>query len=229
MSATNSNAAPVVVYLVRHAESEHNVSKDYSHRDPPLTTLGVSQASEIAASFPDLRSVAVVFSSPLTRTLQTALAGFSGVLNHDSVEDGGIRNGARVIIDQDLQERSDLPCDTGSERAVLESAFPALDFSALGSNWFAKQGPYAVDDATVSKRAQRFRERLRDTAESLQRGEQGSGGRRGSIVVVTHGVFMKFLVEDATIDLPKAGWKAFKVGSGINGDAALLALDSMDH
>ncbi|KAH8661177.1 phosphoglycerate mutase family protein [Ilyonectria robusta] len=213
-----------IIYLVRHAESEHNVSKDLSHRDPPLTTLGITQASGLTETFPDSGSVAVVLTSPLVRTLQTTLAGFSHVLDKHCVKDGGIDKGARLIIDQDLQERSDLPCDTGSERAVLEKAFPALDFSVLGDNWFAKEGFYTTDDATVAKRARGFQEKLRDLVESLQK-DEGAVAARKNIVVVTHGVFMKFLSEDKAIDLPKAGWKAFTVGNGVKGEAVLVTVD----
>lgn len=111
------------IYLIRHAESVHNVSKDFSHRDPPLTELGIAQASALGKSFPGLASVAIVLTSPLTRTLETTLAAFSHILDKQSVGDGGIDAGARLVLDPDLQERSDLPCDTGSDRATLEEKF----------------------------------------------------------------------------------------------------------
>lgn len=65
------------IYLVRHAESAHSISKDFSHRDPPLTDLGRKQASALVQSLPKPASVAMVFTSPLTRTLETTLAAFS--------------------------------------------------------------------------------------------------------------------------------------------------------
>ena len=123
-----------VIYLVRHAESEHNISKDFTQRDPPLTASGLAQAVHLAESFPDPASVAVVFTSPLARALQTTTAAFSKIIRKDAAR------GAQLIIDPDLQERSDLPCDTGSGRTELSKTFPGLDFAGLGDEWFIKQG-----------------------------------------------------------------------------------------
>lgn len=176
-----------LIYVVRHAESEHNVSKDFSHRDPPLTSLGVSQATALRTAFPSV-PIAAIITSPLNRAIETTLAGFSPTID----------KGARLIIDRDLQERSDLPCDTGSDVAKLKEKFQGLDFGELDKGWWKKEGGYGAGDDVVKDRAGRVREKLLVLAE------------RGNIVVVTHGVFMKFLVEDETIDLPKAGWKAFR-------------------
>jgi len=210
------------VYLVRHAESAHNVSKDFSHRDPPLTELGQKQASDLVGFFPNQGSIAVVLASPLTRTLQTTLAAFGPILGKESVGDAGVDGGARLILDPDLQERSDEPCDTGSDRAVLERTFPNLDFSGLGNNWHAKEGPYTADDDTVSARAEGVRKRLLDLTKEL---EVGASDQRRNIVVVTHGVFMKFLSQDKSIDLPKAGWRAYTAVSGEDGKVALTPVE----
>ena len=206
-----------IVYLVRHAESEHNVSKDFTQRDPPLTATGLAQASTLIEDFPHKASIAVVLTSPLTRTLQTTTTGFPQVLRKDAA------GGAQLIIDPDLQERSDLPCDTGSGLAELNKAFPGLDFGDLKDEWFVKEGVYAADDSAVIKRAQRFRERLREIITSLEKDTKGDEeSRRTNVVVVTHGTFMKFLAEDDAIDLPKAGWKAFTVGSREDGGSVLI-------
>ncbi|KXJ87908.1 phosphoglycerate mutase family protein [Microdochium bolleyi] len=214
-------AMPPIIYLVRHAESEHNVTKDLTQRDPPLTATGFAQAETLAEVFPDSASIAIVLTSPLRRALQTTTVGFARVLCKD--ETGGVQ----VIVDPDLQERSDLPCDTGSGPAELRKEFPGIDFGDLEDDWFIKQGLYAADDATVVKRAQRFRTRLRDIIAALDDTTDGvykehSDIQRRNVVVVTHGVFMKFLVEDEGIDLPKAGWKAFSMSSIEGGDAVLI-------
>ncbi|EGY18647.1 phosphoglycerate mutase family protein [Verticillium dahliae VdLs.17] len=209
-----------IIYLIRHAESEHNISKDFTQRDPPLTATGLAQASALIETFPDTASIAVVLTSPLTRTLQTTTTAFPQVFSKDAGA------GAQLIIDPDLQERSDLSCDTGSRRVTLDKAFPGLDFGGLEDEWFVKEGLYAADDIAVAQRAQRFRDKLRDIITSLKtdRGEVDEGRRR-NVVVVTHGVFMKFLAEDRAIDLPKAGWKAFRIGSGKDGGAVLVPLE----
>ncbi|KAL7914500.1 phosphoglycerate mutase family protein [Trichoderma velutinum] len=206
-----------VIYLIRHAEAEHNISKDFSQRDPPLTPAGFEQASSLAKTFPDPSSIAVVLTSPLKRTLQTTLAGFSHILAINGV--GGQNGSARLIIDRDLQERSDLPCDTGSERAILEKTFPNLDFTVLDTDWFVKTGTYAADDTSVILRARIFREKLWNITKSIQTDQPSSSQR--AIVVVTHGVFMQYLSQDMTIDLPKAGWKSFLIRKAPNGEVVL--------
>lgn len=171
-------------------------------------------------TFPDTASIAVVLTSPLTRTLQTTTIGFPQFFHKDTA------GGAQVIIDPDLQERSDLPCDTGSGRLELNEAFLGLNFEGLEDEWFLKDGLYAADDVAVAKRAQRFRDRLRDIIALLEKdGEETNEGRRRNVVVVTHGVFMKFLAEDKAIDLPKAGWKAFRISDGGDRGAVLIPFE----
>lgn len=221
------------IYLVRHAESEHNVTKDFSQRDPPLTDLGLAQATGLATTFPRPESVAVVMTSPLTRTLQTTFAAFGNILG--AAPAGGKPAAkaatARLVVDPDLQERSDLPCDTGSDREELQRRVPQLldsgaDLDVLAElrdGWHEKQGAFAADDGAVAARAARVREKLRDlvVAELSAEGDDADTGSR-DVVVVTHGVFMKFLAQDPSIDLPKAGWKAFTVQDGEGGDAVLV-------
>jgi broad specificity phosphatase PhoE len=202
-----------VVYLLRHGESEHNVSGDFSQPDPPLTAVGVTQAAALTGTFPAPDAIGAILTSPLTRTLQTTLGGFSTIINNNNNQDG---NGARLIIDKDLQERSNFPCDTGSPASQLAKAFPTLDFGGLDEDWFVKEGLYAPADDVVAKRAQIVRQKILDLVESLALGESRN------VVVVTHGTFMKFLARDDAINLPKAGWKAFSVGKDEDGNAILV-------
>ncbi|KAH8907555.1 phosphoglycerate mutase [Coniochaeta sp. PMI_546] len=213
-----------VIYLVRHAESAHNVSKDFHHRDPPLTDLGKTQAAALGKSFPASASVAAVFTSPLTRTIETTLEAFAHILDRQAVGDDGIVGGARLVLDPDLQERSALPCDTGSDRATLELKFPNLDFGSLGDAWYAKDGAYAADDAAVEARAKAVRKRLSSALERLEQDGSAAEGKR-DVVVVTHGVFMKFLAKDETIDLPKAGWQACTVSKRDDGEVDLVPVE----
>ena len=106
------------------------------------------------------------------------------------------------MIDADAQERSDLPCDTGSDRDTLGKTFPCLDFSTLLENWPLKDSPYTPNDKALRAHAGKLRQRLRELVESLN-------DTKKTIVVVTHGVFMKFLTQDENIDLPKAGWSVY--------------------
>ncbi|CAI7651780.1 unnamed protein product [Penicillium pancosmium] len=183
------------VYLVRHAESTHNVSKDSSQLDPGLTPLGFEQATQLTQTFP--------------------YAPQMGVLDKryfDQVSGHGIENGAILILDPDLQERSALPCDTGSISPALEKAFPGLGVKDLPEGWQVKEGIYAPGDEAVKERAKRVRSRVAGLSNQLK------DEQRKHIVVVTYGIFMKFHSRDADIDLENAGWKSYmleKHSSGI--------------
>jgi broad specificity phosphatase PhoE len=208
------------IHLVRHAESAHNVTKNFSELDPPLTELGIEQASRLVQNFTRSSAIGVIFSSPLKRAIQTTLAGFPHVLDKRNYPPEynlrGIEGGAKLIVDPNLQERSDLPCDTGSERAVLETTFPGVDFGVLEDGWQSKEGPYAADDAAVQARADKVRKRLAEVVEGLKNEE------KKDIVVVTHGVFMKFLSGDPTIDLAKAGWSSYTIEHDSVGGVVLV-------
>ena len=194
------------IQLVRHAEAVHNVDHDFSHIDPALTPLGSQQAENLGRTFPDSARVGLIITSPLRRTIQTTLLAFANVLDKRYYAQGsghGVEGGAKLRTDPDLQERSALPVDTRSDRATLEIAFPGLDFSTLNSAWLSKEGFYAADDNAVNERARKVRGDVRKRIVEL------NGNERKDIVVVTHGVFMKFLSGDQAIDLPKAGWKSY--------------------
>ncbi|KAK0614890.1 histidine phosphatase superfamily [Bombardia bombarda] len=214
------------VYLIRHAESAHNVSHDFNLRDPGLTPLGITQATALASTFPaPLSSIAVILTSPLSRTIETTLAAFGSITSNNANNDNDEE--VKLILDPDLQERSDLPCDTGSDVAQLRNKFPTLEFSddVFKGEWYAKAGRFTADDEAVAARAREVRTKIREIVKGIEAENDGSGASVGKrdVVVVTHGVFMKFLAQDQTVDLPKAGWKAFFVGEGE--DASLVAVE----
>ena len=72
------------------------------------------------------------------------------------------------MIDPDLQEQSALPCNTGSDRNILEKSFPGLNFESLGRDWEVKEGLYSTDDKLVDERAKRFNRRLGSLVEQLK-------------------------------------------------------------
>ena len=128
----------------------------------------------------------------------------------------GIEGGAKLVLDPDLQERSALPCDSGSDRQSQESEFPNLDFSHLEPAWTSKVGIYAADDNSVRKRAAKFRGNLRDKSLALKDGE------RKGVMIITYGVLMKFLVGDPAIDLQKARWASYTAKKGHDGGVILV-------
>jgi len=101
---------------------------------------------------------ALLVSSPLRRTLQTALIG----LERPPLPHPG------------FQENSAKPCDTGSPRQALEKEFPGLNFSLVVDGWDSKEGEWGPDETSLALRAARMRTWLREREEE-------------EIVVVTHG------------------------------------------
>jgi broad specificity phosphatase PhoE len=117
------------VHLIRYIEAVHNIEKDFSRADPELTLLFKQQASDLGG-FPHPNNIGLIISPPLRRTIQTTLPASPKVLDNKYYEldsGNGIRGGAELILDPELQELSALPCDTCSERAVLEKKFPGLE------------------------------------------------------------------------------------------------------
>jgi broad specificity phosphatase PhoE len=207
------------IYLVRHAESEHNISQDFSQHDPPLTTLGYTQAAQLVSTLPHPERIAVVTTSPLRRAIQTSLTGLGHVLDKryfDQASGLGVDHGIALILEPGLQERSAMPCDTGSQCSVLQKEYQNLEFGQLDDSWQAKVGQYAADDDSVIRRAARMREKFRQMAVELR------GKERRDIVIVTHGMFMKYLSGEEDINLPKAGWKAYTIDIDEEDKAATL-------
>jgi hypothetical protein len=88
---------------------------------------------------------------------------------------------------------------------MLEIAFLHLDFSTSYIAWPLKEGVYSANDRAMEERAWKLQGYLRERIAALKE------SKRKDIIVVTHRVFTKFLVDDPTIDLPKARWKSYWV------------------
>ncbi|KAF3933434.1 hypothetical protein ABW19_dt0210305 [Dactylella cylindrospora] len=207
------------IHLVRHAESVHNVTKDLSLPDPPLTPLGHEQSKQLGRKFPNPQNIGIILTSPLRRAIQTSLSAFHDILDKQYFPPEPGRSevgGVKLVLYADVQERSNLGSDIGSPSDVLKREFPRLDHSSLSDGWQIKEGIYSTADEVVEQRANRVREHLRDLSESL------AGDARKDIVIVTHGVFMKFLSGEPDIDLPKAGWKSYRIGSDSEGKVILI-------
>ncbi|KAK9259525.1 histidine phosphatase superfamily, partial [Lipomyces tetrasporus] len=110
-----TDAMPPIVYLVRHAEGEHNVNDSHHIRDALLTDKGKEQCFQLRDRFPYHDDISLVLASPLRRTIQTASYAFASVLKKSNV--------AFVLVPQ-AQEISALACDVGQERSVLEEELP---------------------------------------------------------------------------------------------------------
>lgn len=126
------------IIIVRHTESVHNVTQRLLPARPT-----VDRSGRRAGFTYFTKATFGLISSALRRAIQTALTSFSWVLNKkyfDKSSGQGIDGGATFSLNPDLQERSDLPCDTGSSSLKLAKAFPGLSFGGLGEEWLKTSG-----------------------------------------------------------------------------------------
>jgi len=160
---------PPIIHCVRHAQGYHNLKvANHTLRDPLLTDLGIAQCRDLATRFPYHSNVEAVIASPMKRTIYTALYGFDSDLE---------RAGLRVIALPELQETSDLPCDTGSplEELTKEFAGKPVDFGSVMEGWNSKTGKFAPKPCAIEARAREARLWLKARPEK-------------EIVVVFHGM-----------------------------------------
>lgn len=177
-----------MIHLVRHAQGYHNLTTaNHSMPDPSLTTYGVEQCRCLSRNFPYHSSVKLVVASPIRRTLYTALHTFEPELE----------KGMRIVALPELQETSDLPCDTGSDIDILKDEFKdqPVDLSLVTKGWNSKKGKWASTTEAIKDRARDARAWLRSRTE-------------GDVVVVTHGGLLHYLTEDWTDSgkFPGTGW-----------------------
>jgi len=171
------------VHLVRHAQGFHNLSvANHAIHDPLLTPAGIEQCKILSSMFPYISDIDLVVASPLKRTMYTALYSFSGPIEKKHL---------KVIALPELQETSDLPCDTGSDPTQLAKELDGkpIDLSELdkseAQHWNNKRGRWAPHSDAIVARAKVAREWLRARPER-------------DIVVVTHGGFLHYFTEDWT-------------------------------
>ena len=169
------------IHCIRHAQGFHNLNvANHAMHDPLLTPLGQEQCKTLARNFPYIAEVDCVVASPLKRTVYTALLSMQRPIESKKL---------KVIALPELQETSDLPCDTGSEVAEIEREFQnkPVDWAILetpeGHSWNSKSGKWAPHADAINKRAKEARQWLRKRPEK-------------DIVVVTHGGFLHYFTED---------------------------------
>jgi broad specificity phosphatase PhoE len=190
LCGSTTNARP------QHGQAEHNVDERYYLRDPYLTPLGEQQCMSLPQRFPPSPPVDLLVTSPLKRTIQTTILGFPGP----------IEAGVPVTALAELQESSEMPCDTGTDVDILkadpmlkttsEGAKVNIDFSHLPPDWNSKKGFWSPEPDALKERAKAVRKWLADRNED-------------HVVCVLHGGFLHYLTEDWTghNDLPGTGWQ----------------------
>ncbi|KAL4922319.1 histidine phosphatase superfamily [Aspergillus aurantiobrunneus] len=171
---------PPVIHCVRHAQGVHNLcTANHVVPDPLLTDLGNEQCAKLRHSFPRHDQIDLVVASPLRRTIYTALQSFEPVFKANP--------NLKLILLPDIQETSDVPCDTGSDPEVLrqeieEKRLP-VDASFVVDGWNVKTGRYAPTHGAVGARARTARRWLKARPEK-------------EIAMVSHGGVLHYFTED---------------------------------
>lgn len=177
--------APSTTTLVRHAQGYHNISvANHAIHDPLLTPTGQEQCRILSETFPKahMDQIELVVASPLKRTIYTALLSFGPVIK---------QKGLKILLLPELQETSDLPCDTGSSLEEIEKEFAGqpIDTSLMrkleNADWNSKKGRWAPNSTAIEDRA-------RDAREFLY------GRDEKEVVMVTHGGFLHYFTQDWT-------------------------------
>ncbi|KAL6062566.1 Phosphoglycerate mutase [Balamuthia mandrillaris] len=184
-------AAAKKLYLIRHAESEHNLFSALPGNakvDPYLwdcnvTEKGRQQIEQLQERVKDIE-VDLIVCSPLTRALQTCLGGFAG------------RNQTVVVTDL-CRERLENACDFGRLAKELVEDFPTVDFSALPSGiwWYIPEELSAqITEENYKElfREHRWKEPLAEMAERIEAFKRWLLAREEqTIAVVSHSTFLR--------------------------------------
>nr|AWW17223.1 hypothetical protein [Hormonema carpetanum] len=196
---------PPTIFVIRHAQGEHNVKRRHHLRDPHLTELGREQCRQLRSTFPHHDEISIVMASPLLRTIQTASFCLGPALKKPEVP---------FLLIPTAQEIANQPCDIGYppeelkpmvremlSKEDLEFDAEKIDFSLVEEGWnskfvdiffIAQQGIYEASYPAVEARAASLRAWL------YQRPEK-------NIVLVSHGAFLHYFSED---------WTAFDAAKG---------------
>jgi broad specificity phosphatase PhoE len=162
------------IHLLRHGQGYHQLEPTSQNQylpDPLLTDEGIAKCKDFAKNFPKSIRPNLICSSPLRRSIQTAQFCFAG----------NLKQAPPIVLLPYAQEATDLPSDTGSDRAVLEQQFGELvDASMVEEGWNSNTGIYAPTAEALKERAGKLRAWLRARTEA-------------EVVVVGHGNFWHHL------------------------------------
>ncbi|KAJ5398024.1 phosphoglycerate mutase family protein-like protein [Penicillium cosmopolitanum] len=178
---------PPVLYVIRHAQGEHNDS--HHLRDALLTEAGKAQCKDLQEHFLFMQDVQALIASPLRRAIQTAAFTFAPELEKRQLP---------IILAPDAQEISFLPCDLGHDADVIKMQAPDLiakavpsynvlnlDTTLVDESWNSKKGIQAPNLNAVRSRAARLRNWIYNRPEKY-------------LALVSHGGFLHYLMEDWT-------------------------------
>lgn len=184
-----------LIHIIRHGQSQHNIDRNYPHRDPALTDFGHAASKQITIlAVPDL-----ILISPMTRTIQSAMNAFPSISSAPHLP-----NVPKVQIWPELREAHDAICNQGISRADLSTKFPQLNFAECSPEW-----DYPLHTAeTATIRAEKVRARLQKLAKVYD-----------NIVVVTHRGFIAFLIKGDRFDVCETRSNRFGTNEEMEADS----------
>ncbi|KAI1828123.1 histidine phosphatase superfamily [Xylaria intraflava] len=160
-----------------------------------VSSLGRDQCNQLSKNYPYRNQLKHIVSSPLTRSVQTGIYCFLPE-----------STGFPMVLLPELQGTSTGPKDTGVPLSDLKTEFGNnIDTSSLsGEEWYYKGSDtvWFPSWLKVEERARQARLRLRELAQQL--------GDDDRIIVITHGFFANFLVQDfggVTFNRPIGHWR----------------------
>lgn len=174
-----------MIYIIRHGQTEMNNAKVLQGRsNHPLNQTGMEQAREVAKWFQEHDiHFERIYSSPLTRAIQTAYL-VSGAEPGDESRE--------VLTDERLIEM-----DYGPYEGMSLSA-PAPEVITFFSDFQHNPAPEGMEPlADVVKRSGEFLEEIREIAENED------------ILISTHAIAMKGLLEYLSPESNGAYWSKY--------------------
>ncbi|KAI1847712.1 hypothetical protein JX266_006207 [Neoarthrinium moseri] len=171
-----------ILHIVRHAEAEHNVDARYHLEDPKLTRRGKAQCGILSSAEKDLQKrVTHLVASPSSRAVETCALAFPAV----------VERGKKIILLGELVEVEPYHCNVPADIETLQREFGDLvEFKHLDADYLDRSAlsRYAATPSALEQRARVARRILSALAQSH--------GEDAEIVVVSHGGFIQWLVED---------------------------------
>jgi broad specificity phosphatase PhoE len=196
-TAPSSRRWPDRLWIVRHGQSAGNVARDAADAaghavidiagrdvDVPLSALGERQSAALGrwfAALPDGERPTVVLASPYLRARQTARA---------VCDAGGVRRGARTVVDERLREKEFGILDRLTSRGIVERYPEQSEARArIGKFYHRPPGGESWCDVIL---------RLRSVLDTVSLHHAHPGSR---VLVVAHQVVvlcMRYLIEEMT-------------------------------
>ncbi|KAK5943455.1 hypothetical protein PMZ80_004462 [Knufia obscura] len=168
--------APILT-CIRHAQGYHNLSpeNEQKYHDPDLTKTGREQCERLRDRFPYLDGIDCIMTSPIRRTIQTALIGLEPAIE---------KRGLKLILVPRAQETSDKPSDTGSSVKALEKEFgDKLDERRMVEDWSSNQGKWTMDAPHIETNVVELRKFIKSLDFK-------------HVALVAHGGFLHYFTED---------------------------------